>query len=271
MKKSQFTTDEYEVFCRIISGASYQTYTFKQYLEGKPGGDFILLRHDVDYDIEDAIKIAAIESKYNIKSTYYIRVNRKTKIGHLQKLNGFGCEIGLHYDCLAKANGNYNKAIILFKNQLDYLLKVCEIKTVSAHGSSLSNFKNNDLFKTFKFEEFGLLGDASLSIDFSKIPYYNDTGRSWDITKNKIKDIPPLFPENYRNISTLDDLKKLIDKKYYDSIYISSHPELWSENCFQDIFLQLKYGKLRYLSKKQINKIVSVINRPKYSTHYPTS
>ena len=36
--------------------------------------NFILLRHDVEFDISRALELAKIESKHNVKSTFFFQV-----------------------------------------------------------------------------------------------------------------------------------------------------------------------------------------------------
>ena len=65
----------------------------------------ILLRHDVDLSLEDALKMAEVENKLKIVSTYFIRIHatRYNPFDHnnyavLQKLIKMGHEIGLHQE-----------------------------------------------------------------------------------------------------------------------------------------------------------------------------
>ena len=65
----------------------------------------IILRHDVDFDIEAAYRLAMIEAEYNIRSTFFflttchtynlLSLPNRIKLYEMVKL---GFEIGLHFD-----------------------------------------------------------------------------------------------------------------------------------------------------------------------------
>ncbi len=71
-------------------------------LQGRPK---ILLRHDIDLDLDKALAMAEIESELNISSCYMIMTNcpfyaldDKKTISFLYELDKYGHEIGLHFD-----------------------------------------------------------------------------------------------------------------------------------------------------------------------------
>ena len=78
------------------------------------GQKCFLIRHDVDWDLELALKIAQLENNLEIKSTYFILVtselynilspSNKKLINKIKNLNH---EIGLHFDA-SNYKSNYN-------------------------------------------------------------------------------------------------------------------------------------------------------------------
>lgn len=44
------------------------------------------------------------------------------------------------------------------------------------HGNPLSPRDNRELWKKYKFKDFGIIGEAYLSIDFNEVSYFTDTG-----------------------------------------------------------------------------------------------
>ncbi|MCD4695925.1 MAG: hypothetical protein K8S16_06750 [Bacteroidales bacterium] len=260
MSFNGFKIEDFNYLCETISNSHKKTYSLKQYFEQSPERDFIIMRHDVDNNIDSAIKIAEIESRYGINSTYYIRLNKKTKPEKILILKSLSSEIGLHYDAFANVKGDLKKATSIFRRQLDYLNSLIDVKTISAHGSSTKKSRNTDLIKEINMKEYNLIGDAMISVDFKKLPYYTDAGRSWNLEKNKLNDFPSTMPENYKYINNTYDLCSLIQQQHDSGIYISSHPELWANNTHLDIIKEVQYGRTRYLINKVLNFITKNIN-----------
>ena len=78
------------------------------------------MRHDVDRMPGNALKMAEVEHEFNIKSTYYFRVNNSVfKKEIIKKIASLGHEIGYHYECLDKAKGDLEKAIRIFQKDLN--------------------------------------------------------------------------------------------------------------------------------------------------------
>ncbi len=66
--------------------------------------NFILLRHDVEFDISRAFELAKIESKHNVKSTFFFQVfssayNSLSPINKnmIKQIKDLGHEVGLHF------------------------------------------------------------------------------------------------------------------------------------------------------------------------------
>jgi hypothetical protein len=95
------------------------------------------------------------------------------------------------------------------------------------HGSPLSRWDNRDLWQHSDFRAFGLLGEAYLSIDFSHIYYFTDTGRCWDAGSTNLRDrvvsrSPP------KRTHTTDDLIHLLREGLDGPILINTHPNRWA-------------------------------------------
>lgn len=98
---SDFTVQNY----RNILAKAREKYVFKSFLEYSLDEDFIILRHDVDYSVHRAARLAEIEADLGIRSTYFILLHGEfynvfeKKIADLVKaIIGMGHNIGLHFD-----------------------------------------------------------------------------------------------------------------------------------------------------------------------------
>lgn len=226
-----FTINKYKELCNAISNSGYIPLTVNDYLSKSHPDKFIILRHDVDIKPERALKISQIENEFNIKSTYYFRMIPKVFNPEIiTKIQELGHEIGFHYEVLDKAKGNYGKAISIFKEELAELRNVCEIKTICMHGYPLTPWKNSDIWNQYEFKDFGIIGEAYLSIDYNDVSYLSDTGRSWSGEKYRIKDIIESKNKKSYNIKSTDDLIRLIKEERFEHLCVLSHPGQWTDN-----------------------------------------
>ena len=97
----------------------------------------------------------------------------------------------MHYECLDKAIGNIDKAALILKKDLKRIRQLVPVNTISMHGNPLTKFDNRDIWKKYKLSDFSLHGEVYLSMDFEKVMYYSDTGRTWEENKFNIKDFIP--------------------------------------------------------------------------------
>lgn len=224
-----FTLEKYRQLCSVIS----DKYTFLTMHEYVTAGDkipeqFVLMRHDIDRKAESALKTARIEEEYGIKATYYFRTHKKAFVPEImQEIEKMGHEVGYHYEVLSTAKGDYKKAIELFETEVSRFRSVCNLKTICMHGAVLSKHDNRNLWKHYDFKNFGISGEAYLSVG-EDINYFNDTGRGWN-SKTNLRDFIPGKTERIF-AATTDDLIKLIKSKEISNFYISTHPDRWNSN-----------------------------------------
>lgn len=221
------------MLCKAIQNSRYKNVTIKEYLEldGKDKESFILVRHDIDRCAKRALDTAIVENQHKIKATYYFRMRKDSYVPEIMdKIASLGHEIGYHYETLDKCKGNLEKAVYLFGEELQELRKRYDIKTACAHGNPLTSFDNKDVWRKCRFSDFGLLGEPYLSIDYNKVAYFTESGRTWDEDKaQKIKDSVNSIFNNIR-IKSADDLIKVIDMGNLPNICILTHPERWIDN-----------------------------------------
>ena len=183
-----FTHAKYEELCKALvdfdcTPVSVCTY-FDLDLGAQPQPNrCIIIRHDVDRKPERALKMATIENRFGISSTYYFRRKEEVfKPDKIKKIANMGHEIGYHYEVLDKAEGDIEKAIRIFEDELKEFRKICDVKTICMHGNPLSKWVNKDIWKKYDFKDFGIIGEPYLSIDFDRVAYFTDTGRrSWGV------------------------------------------------------------------------------------------
>lgn len=272
-----FTFAKYEKLCKVISRSGYVPLTVEKFLslEAKPAL-FIIIRHDVDSQPEYALKMAKIENEFGITSTYYFRhIDELFRADIIKAIAELGHEIGYHYEVLNKAEGDFTQAVAIFEKELNEFRLLYDVKTIAQHGSPLigtlgaisisgiyniikklvcredvfTHWSSRDLWTEYNFKDFGILGEAYLSIDFNKILYLSDTGRSWDSTRYKIKDLVEVSNglHNQIKVKHTDDIINLINEGNIN-MCILVHANQWKDN-FREWLKWLLFQHVRNAGK----------------------
>lgn len=225
-----FTLDKYRELCQAIIESGYDVVTVRGYLENPDlSSKLAILRHDVDRKPSNALKMAQLERELGLSATYYFRKRRHTfKLEVIRSIAQMGHEIGYHYEALVKARGDYEGAIRIFERELGEFRKIYNIETISMHGSPLSRYDNRDLWRRYDFREFGIIGEAYLSIDYDKLAYLTDTGRAWNAQRYNLRDT--VGRDWNLPVSVTDDLITVIRRHEVDQLCIQTHPNRWSTN-----------------------------------------
>jgi hypothetical protein len=226
-----FTLSKYRELCRTIFDSGYSVLTVARCLsEQENRSGIVVLRHDVDRLPGRALRMARLEHEIGLQATYYFRMTPAVfKPQIINDIVSLGHEIGYHYETLSKARGDLQFALLLFSKELKIMREICEIRTISMHGSPLSPYDNRVLWKHFDFHDFGLLGEVYLSIDYEKTAYFTDTGRSWG-SKFNIRDRVPEFIGDSIEIESTDDLVSIIRSQRISRLCIQTHPERWTSD-----------------------------------------
>jgi len=249
-----FTFEKYIELCKTIL-ENYTPVTVQSYLTLKSFKKIVIMRHDVDRNPKYALKMAKFESKIGINSTYYFRMKKgifEPEI--IKQISNLGHEIGYHYEVLDKAKGDFEKAIKIFKEELEKFRKICDIKTICMHGNPLSRWLNRDIWKKYDFNDFGIIGEPYLSIDYKSVFYFSDTGRTWD-SKYSVKDVlNSKLKQSVRNVKSTDDLIRVIKEGKLNEVCILTHPERWSDN-FSNWLKELLLQKIKNFGKVGIRYV----------------
>ncbi len=254
-----FTLQAYEELCSSLKDLQIPVMTVTEFLDsGQPYDFLVVIRHDVDRSLKSAVRMSRLEARMGIRSTYYIRMTRAVfRKEEIKQIARDGHEIGYHYETLSRACGDMEKAKELFQTELGSLRNVVSVNTASMHGSPLSPYNNLDFWNLAAFEHFGLIGDFSISIDFSKAYYFTDTGRSWNAVKYNLRDhIGSLTPSV--EINSTFDLISFIRGRADGPVLINAHPNRWSSR-FIEWFVSLGTD----ISINQAKRIISYFRRKK--------
>jgi len=227
-----FTLKTYKQLLQTLLSKSYTFLTVEEYFisASSPSHPRILMRHDVDRKPQNSLRMAKLEHELGVKSTYYFRTIPKTfKPEIIKKIAELGHEIGYHYENLAETNGNYKSAIKDFEKNLAELRKIVPIKNIAMHGSPMSKWDSRDLWKKYNYKDYGIISEPYFDINFDKVLYITDAGRSWDNATINLRDkVESLFKSDFKN--TNDIISALKVGKLSNQIMINIHPEHWAES-----------------------------------------
>lgn len=247
--KRDFTFSWFARLCEAVLAAGYEPLSIAEYLQEKSSNNIALFRHDVDRNPSNAEKMARIEKEIGIKSTYYFRTVPHVFVpGIIRRISRLGHEIGYHYETLSQARGNMNAGLELFERNLNRLRKIARIRTISMHGRPLSPYDNRDIWKNADFTRWGILGEAYLSLDYKKISYFTDTGRSWNNPRFNIRDkvAGPTPPQ----LNSTEEMIRYIQTQRPQNICILSHPNRWSAGTTEwmvNLFADLAFNGAKAL------------------------
>lgn len=238
-----FTLDQYQELLKGLRESGYEFITYEQYCSGVSVQQqpFVILRHDVDRRPVNSLHTARMEASMGIKASYYFRslpVSNKPNV--IQSIARLGHEIGYHYEDMALAKGDVEKAMEHFRRKLMYFRQFYPVKTICMHGAPTSRYDGRDLWKSYDYHDEGLIGEPYFDTDFSQLLYLTDTGRCWNGYKVSVRDKIPVHQERWERDgltfhSTKDILLALRDKesalsKQKPSIMITTHPQRWTND-----------------------------------------
>lgn len=105
-RRGEFTYDYYKEFISHLR----EVYHFTTFYEGKKivGADrpLVIMRHDIDMDLEAAVRISSLEKDLGIHSTYFFMVRcplynifSSNGAEQVKEILAAGHHFGLHFDC----------------------------------------------------------------------------------------------------------------------------------------------------------------------------
>lgn len=163
-----FTYDAYRSLLQLLSANGYAFCSYNNYPRKEK---CVIMRHDIDYSLEQAVKLARIESENGIRSTYFVLLSSdfynpasSSSYKYLHEIIDLGHHVGLHFDETAYSYESYTLEYYIRKEAriLSDLLDV-NINAFSLHRPNkntietelsipgLVNSYGNEFFLGFKY------------------------------------------------------------------------------------------------------------------------
>jgi len=233
-----FTVSQYRELLTEILRRGYNVFGVAEWIKSNPS-EGVLIRHDIDRTPANALLTARVERDLGIKSTFYFRILPHCfKPEIIREIHSMGHEIGYHYEDLSLSKGNISEAVSLFRKHLTLVREISPVTTVAMHGSPLSANDNRLIWKSATLSEFGLSAEVFMTIDYSMMYYFTDTGRTWGDTKANLRDRPAKFLTT--EIDTTLDLIKFLQSTQKGRIALVTHPERWSDDSLHWHFQKMR-------------------------------
>lgn len=167
-------------------------------------GPGIIMRHDIDDNLERAVKMAEVESEHGVRATYFMLNtasywNTKWSWEKFRYIESMGHEIAWHNNVITewiKAERQQSIDTLIIKVLCEFLEEGFTIKGSASHGDGLCyvhNYVNNQVFTAFP--KVGLNGkpntldyqqvkmeDYGLEYEAYAIPrdvYLSESGKKW--------------------------------------------------------------------------------------------
>ena len=224
-----------KIYRLLIQTFKMKGYTFQTMIEFVqfPINKSIIMRHDVDRKLENALRMARMENELGIKAIYYFRTVQQTfKLEIIREVATMNHEIGYHYECLAETNGDYEKALKDFETNLAKLREFYPIKNIAMHGRPTSKWDSRLLWEKYNYKDYGIIAEPYFDINFNEVLYITDAGRSWNNENiNRRDKVNTKY--NFTFINTNEIIKALNNDKLPDKIMINIHPEHWTESTVE--------------------------------------
>jgi len=225
-----FTYKAYRQLLQALKKAGYQSIKFEDYIKGQNLPEkLVILRHDVDRLPWNALDMARIEKEEGMVASYYYRVVPEAYNEEvIKQVTALGNECGYHYEDMDLAKGDIDKAYQLYLTHLQNFRRFYPVCTVCMHGSPMSPWDNREVWTKYDVHAEGIIGEPFLDLDYSKIFYITDTGRSWNNKKVSVRD-KVNTPFNFAFQSTFHFIDELIAGKLPSQIMFNTHPNRWND------------------------------------------
>lgn len=153
---------------------------FRDFLGDRTEKEYLILRHDIDYSTDAALKMAEFENGIGVRATYFLLFSSRfynlldaSNIDVPKKLFALGHEVGLHYDIgVIQRADEKGDGKSVFSRQVDLLSSLVgeEVVSVAMHNPSTSG---SDIFRNEGFV------NAYSNRFVRDIGYFSDSGGAW--------------------------------------------------------------------------------------------
>lgn len=170
----------YAAYRDLLSLLREENYRFCDYFDYKEVDKCVILRHDVDYSVEHAVKMAQIEHGEGVRSTYFVLLRTdfynpasRHVTDALRRIRALGHEVGLHFDEVAYRDCGEEALPEMILREAKLLGDICgfPIRCFSMHRPNQLTIEKN-------LEVTGIVNAYGQEF-FRGFKYLSDSRRHW--------------------------------------------------------------------------------------------
>jgi len=183
-KKCDFTFRHYRYVIQKALSDGYIMSKLEDYDININKNKVIFLRHDVDFDISLALKLAIIEHKLGIRSTYFLRTHGSYNLfsyndyKNIKQIMSMKHEIGLHHEGgFSILFGERDNDMIKKEKAILEIVTGITIKGIASHEAKRSNLNLEVKDKILK--KLGFVYDAYSPKFTKEVKYISDSAARW--------------------------------------------------------------------------------------------
>ncbi|MCI8810216.1 MAG: hypothetical protein HFF84_08835 [Oscillibacter sp.] len=169
----EFTYNGYQVLLQSLNKRGYRFWNYHSFPQSPRS---VILRHDIDNSLEQAVRLAELEAAEGVYSTYFVLLRTdfynpasKSGLAALRRIQALGHEIGLHFDEAAYGVEEQKDIVQNITKECGILSALLEtqVSSVSMHRPSKATLEAdlqipdvvNSYSKAF-FQDFKYLSDS---------------------------------------------------------------------------------------------------------------
>ena len=248
-----FTINKYRELVSALKDAGYEFVTYVEYAEGLRADKLVVMRHDVDRQVDRARRLAEVENEMGVRASYYFREkfisDNSADIQHIESLRH---EVGYHYEVLVTERGDVDKAYASFVRNVAELRQFVDVRTTTMHGSPTSRFDSKHMWRVYDYKKLGLIGEPQFDVDWSEMFYLTDTGRSWNGVSRRDKVAERVLAwksKGWVYENTDDVIRALREGSFPNCAMITTHPQRWTDSLGEWL-KELVMQKLKNIIKR---------------------
>lgn len=236
----------YKSYVELINVLHEKGYQITDYHSVDDFEKQVILRHDVDFDLDKAVKMAMLEKELQVHSTYFIllstdfyNIHSKNSLAKVEEILSCGHHIGLHFDELKYKDRSIENLKQKIKQEVKFFnMELGEnvIRSISMHRPSKEILASN-------LQIDGCINSYSKRF-FEDYKYVSDSRMNWR-----------------------EDVFSIILSKKYPKLHILTHPFWYSEEVetiqFKlKSFLEDSISKRYEMIEENFTNLFEVLEKP---------
>ena len=240
-----FTYKLWEKFCKTLNERGLNSVTAKYVLDNNLNEKYVVLKHDVETKVKNALKLAQIEANYGHYGSYYVQaylLENKENLDMLNKIKELGHEVSYHYDVMDFAKGDLDLAIKEFeKNKTVFEENNFYLSTLCQHGNPVMErvgyTSNRDFFRSQRVKSL-YPNMCDIMVNFkekadTEYTYFSDAGHRFNLIFDPINN--DVIKSDDKNLP-IDDMDEIIGYIEKENCIVSMHPHRWEKNAISYCF-----------------------------------